>query len=431
MTETGSRARRVCMFVYNNMLHDARVRKEARTLTQAGYDVTVVAVHEPGRTLRRESVHGFTIVRFSRSILGASRKEIAARLRGRPLPVTAAAPRPAAAAPRPRGIKARLLARLETVLRLTLYPLRRVIVFQRFLRAGLRTRADVYHSHDLNTLLVGWTASRLRRARLIYDSHEVETGRARIKLRWWAKFLEHALIGRADRVICTNRTRADFTQNLYRIPPPTILRNLPAYVEPEPSFLLHDALELPHEAKIVLYQGGVQPERGLEELLAAAPEIQGGLVVLLGSGRLKPALQEQAARAGLEGKVLFHDAVPVGDLPDWTACGYVGLQILQNTCFNHYSSLSNKLLEYLMAGVPAIASDLPEMRRVIEDTGAGVLVDTSDPHAIAEAANRLLADESLRREMSEKAKAARRRYCWEEEEHVLVDLYRGLLTTES
>jgi len=390
LPEGAALPRRVCMFVYNNMLHDARVRKEARTLSEAGYEVTVLAVREPGPTLREETVHGFRILRISR--------------------------------PRPPALKV-----LDTATRLPLYPLRRVVVFVRFLRAALRTKADVYHAHDLNTLLMAWTASRLRRVPLIYDTHEVETARAGTKLRWWACFLERALIHRADRVICTNQTRAAYTQRRYGIPPPTILRNLPAYIEPPPSKLIHERLHLPSEAKVVLYQGGIQPERGLEQLLSAAPLIQGGLVVLVGSGRLKPALQQQARAQGLQDRVFFHDAVPVDELPRWTASAYLGLQILQNTCFNHYSSLSNKLLEYLMAGIPVIASDLPEMRRVIEDTGAGLLIDSSDPRQIADAANRLLADEGLREVMSEKAKAARRRYSWEEGEDVLRELYAGLV----
>jgi glycosyltransferase involved in cell wall biosynthesis len=406
------------MFVYNNMVHDARVRREATTLARAGYEVTVLAVREPGPTRREETLRGFSILRISRSVFGVSREQIRQRF----------GPAPARRQARPAGPMPRWLSMLDTATRLPVYPLRRALVFFRFLRAALRIRADVYHAHDMNTLLVAWAASRLRRVPLVYDTHEVETDREGMKLRWWASFLERALIHRADRVICTNRTRADYTQQRYRIPPPTVLRNFPEYAEPKPSALMHEALGLAPEVKIVLYQGGVQPARGLEQLLEAAPHIQGGVIVILGNGRLKPALQHRVRQMKLEGKVLFHDAVPVEELPSWTACAYIGLQILQNTCFNHYSSLSNKLLEYLMAGVPAVTSDLPEMRRVIEDTGAGLLVDAADPVQITAAVNKVLADAPLRAEMSGKAKAARRRYAWEAEEHVLRKLYAELLS---
>jgi len=406
------------MLVYNNMVHDARVRREARTLAEAGYEVTVIAIHDPGRTPREEVVHGFRIVRLSRSILGIGRQEMAGALRRR-RSRGVGGPGPPGGLPRPES-------RLERAARLLLFPLRRVLVFLRFVRRAVATRADAYHAHDLNVLLMAWAASRLRRVPLVYDTHEVATDRARMTLRWWACLLERALIHRADRVICTTQLRAEYTQRRYGIAPPTVLRNLPAYVEPQPSGLLQERLGLPRETRVVLYQGGIQPERGLEQLVEAAPAIGEATVVLLGSGRLKPALARRVAARGLGQKVRFHDAVPVEELPSWTACAYVGLQILQNTCFNHYSSLSNKLLEYLMAGVPVVASDLPEMRRVIEDTGAGVLVDASDPGQIAEAVNRLLGDERMREEMAERARLARRRYCWEVEQGTLVELYAGL-----
>ena len=411
------------MFVQNTMVHDARVRKEARTLTEAGYGVTVVCLLDPARTPREEIVHGFRILRISPDIISRARRPAG------PLAefTLSAANGLGADSGRPALHRRGALARADRVARLARYPLRRALAFLRFVRAGVHARADVYHAHDLNTLLIAWTASRLRRKPLVYDSHEIETDRAGLKMRWWACFLERALIGRADRVICTNQTRADYTQRRYGIVPPTILRNLPAYVEPPPSKLMHERLGLPPDTRIVLYQGGVQRERGLEELLAAAPDIRGGVIVILGSGRLKPFLQQRVRELGLESRVLFHEAVPVEELPAWTAGAYLGLQVLQNTCFNHYSSLSNKLLEYLMAGVPVIANDLPEMRRVIEDTGAGLIIVASDPHKIAEAVNLLLGDERLRQEMSEKAVRARCRYCWEVEEHVLVDLYAGLL----
>ena len=423
--ETGARAPIVCMFVYNNMMHDARVRKEARTLGGAGYGVTVLSVIEPGLTPKEEQVEGFRILRINRSILGISRQQIATRI----TPSRPSARRDVAEATKKPGSvrRSRIAALLMAASRLPFYPLRRVVVFVRFVSAAVRTRADVYHAHDLNTLLMAWTASRLRRTPLIYDTHEVATDRADMHFRWWAALLEKTFVRRAERVICTTATRAEFTRKRYDIPMPIVLRNLPAYVEPQASRLIQERLGLPAGEKIILYQGGIQPQRRLELLLEAARDIRGGVVVFLGSGRLKPQLVEEVKKLGLTDVVRFHDAVPVGELPTWTACAYVGLQILQNTCFNHYSSLSNKLLEYLMAGVPVIASDLPEMRRVIEDTGAGVIIDTSDPRAIASAVNEILADPERREQMSQAAKASRKAYSWEREEHILTELYAQLL----
>jgi len=161
------------------------VRKEARTLTEAGCEVTVLAVLDPGVTPREETVQGFRIVRISRSVLGISRREMAAVKRRRATgpdtktrrggPGSATSPyTPPLPPPRARGgARGRGSRLLEALLKSVLFPLRRVLVFLRFVRAALRTRADVYHAHDLNTLLVAWTASRLHRKPLVYDTHEV------------------------------------------------------------------------------------------------------------------------------------------------------------------------------------------------------------------------------------------------------------------
>jgi len=167
------------MFVYNTLVHDARVRKEARTLASAGYDVTVLAVRDPGRAPNEEAVSGFHIHRVSRSILGISRLEMRARLRGRSASeLRQGSPRPRAQqSPRARrGLRARAMESLDAVVRPLVYPLRRVVVFFRFVRAGARLKADAYHAHDLNTLLMAWTASRLRRARLISGRSLAITG---------------------------------------------------------------------------------------------------------------------------------------------------------------------------------------------------------------------------------------------------------------
>jgi glycosyltransferase involved in cell wall biosynthesis len=57
-------------------------------------------------------------------------------------------------------------------------------------------------------------------------------------------------------------------------------------------------------------------------------------------------------------------------------------------------------------------------------------VDASSPDAIAQALNSVLADENLRAQLSANARAARKRYCWEIEERVLVDLYAELLAED-
>lgn len=59
----------------------------------------------------------------------------------------------------------------------------------------------------------------------------------------------------------------------------------------------------------------------------------------------------------------FIPKVPLEDLPKYTKNAYLGFQVLNNVCFNHWSASSNKLFEYMMAEVPVIACSFPEIKK--------------------------------------------------------------------
>ena len=55
----------------------------------------------------------------------------------------------------------------------------------------------------------------------------------------------------------------------------------------------------------------------------------------------------------------------------------MGLCLFENVCLNHYLYLPNKVFEYMMAGLPMIVSDFPEMAALVErhDCGWKVTID--------------------------------------------------------
>jgi glycosyltransferase involved in cell wall biosynthesis len=153
--------------------------------------------------------------------------------------------------------------------------------------------------------------------------------------------------------------------------------------------------------------------------------------VFLGSGRLAESLRAQAGSAGLSGRVHFIDAVPWRELHEWTASADAGLQLLQNTCLNHYTTDSNKLFEYAIAGLPVIASDFPEIRRIVEDWGFGLLVDPADKDAVVRAMQRLSEDSGLRERLADAAINAAPHLTWRSQAPALLVLYRNVLSNGS
>src|SRR5690606_30846832 len=86
-------------------------------------------------------------------------------------------------------------------------------------------------------------------------------------------------------------------------------------------------------------------------------------------------------------------------------------------------TLANKLFDYMGAGLPVIASDVPPMRRIVSETGAGLLVAAGDPEGLGVAIVRLLqGPREERRRMSECGiRAVRDKYNWEVDSKRLVD----------
>ena len=148
----------VNMIVWNEFLHDARVLKEAQTLQDAGYRVTVFALHTTGVTEKKQVLpDGIRIIRISRSPLWAWRQRRMAR-RGMP---SGAVP--------PLG----QVSHWKLLLRLMF----RFWAHTEFCCKMIWHRADIIHAHDVNVLPTAWLAAKLSGARIVYDAHEISTSR--------------------------------------------------------------------------------------------------------------------------------------------------------------------------------------------------------------------------------------------------------------
>ena len=389
------------MFVINTVAADARVIREASTLSAAGHDVTVVAMREGGQPVRDRTL-GFTVLRV------------------RPDPVrrniesTSPAPGP-------------LARRLE--------PLRLAWALADYWIRGFRQaralKADVYHAHDLVTLPLAWAAARSRRARLVYDAHELftEMGRLGTFSRAALRLLERALIGRADRVITVNDSIAGELSRRYGVPRPTVVMNCP--VTGGRTFRREDSplrarVGLAEGVPLVLYQGMFMPHRGLENLVRAARSFTRAHLVMMGWGALRDALRDLARREGVDGRVHFTDGVPLGELLACTAGADVGAIPYRNVGLNNYYTSPNKLFEYCAAGVPVVASRFPELVKVVDGLGIGRTFDPERPEEIAGAVNGLLDEPGALAAARANVARAAPRFTWEKESAKLLDVYRAV-----
>ncbi len=367
----------VDMVVYNDLRHDARVFKEATSLIAAGYDVRVIGMETP----HTPQLTGWEEVTVKRIPVGTSDS----------------------------------------------LRIRYAFFWRRAFSALMERRARIIHSHDLDTLFPAWLVASLTRARLVHDAHELWVelpslvGRPVVRTAWQG--FAKTLIPRSDAVITVGEGIAEELRNRYGVGA-VVLRNLPKEIGPVEPVPIRELTGCPPSRLLVLYQGGFLPGLGIERAIDAMTFLPDAHLVLIGAGPLRESMERRAAASPARERISFLHAVPFKDLPPYTAACDVGLFLGESAGLNLQLALPNKLFEYIAAGIPVVATGWPEIRRVVQEYGVGVLVEPGcDLEAVANAIRTAASD---RERLSAHCVRAARELTWERESARLLEVYARL-----
>lgn len=379
----------VIHIVLNHFTPDYRVLKEVTALQRAGYRVVVFAVWEAGLK-ERETIDGVAVWRF--------------RLHTKLLPK-------------------HLLA----------LPIKLVEWLARMLWAAARMRPAVVHAHDLNGLAAGYVLAQVLRCRLIYDSHELwsHTNSLRMFPGWFvrlARWIERLMVRRADRVITVSESIAHTLETSLNIRRPVVLRNIPETPSAEVHASLREALNIPADAVIFLHIGLLLPHRGIELLLRAFTHIDAPktYLVFLGAAAL-PAWIDVPIPPHLAARVRCHPPVPPRQVVAYARGADIGVITISGQIESYRMALPNKLFESIHAGLAVLATDLPELRNLIERTGIGCVFRDGDEADLVRQMRAMLEDRAMLDDMRAAAVRAARTLCWENEQHALLLVYAQLL----
>jgi len=296
--------------------------------------------------------------------------------------------------------------------------------------------ADVWHAHDLQALEA--ISDHVRAGTIVYDSHELflDTGVAGLlppALRSLLRWEEQRRVRRIDTLVTVNRDVAVVLNRRYRPPRTIVVHNCPPRTAPYAGpDLLRRATGIPAGAAIVLHHGLLANHRGLEVLTEAMlePGLESAHLVLLGYGRLRDALRALSGAPRFAGRIHVLDAVPVEELHGWISSADVGAIALPGTDRNLRLATPNKLFECLAAGVPVVVSDLPGVRRIVDDPAGplGTICDPARPASVALAIRSILELGPVER-LALRTRcfsAARERWNWETEVKGLLETYERI-----
>jgi len=182
-----------------------------------------------------------------------------------------------------------------------------------------------------------------------------------------------------------------------------------------------DVIARRNSPRRVLYHGAYFRYRGLEEVIQASRRVQGCRFIFRGFGEQEQELRRLAEDTGVADRVQFVEPVSVDELIPLASECDIGLNPFISVCRNTEYALPNKFFEYAAAGLALVSADLPEMRRLTQAHDMGMLFDSSDPEALAQVLNDLLAAPARLDEFRANAlRAARENFTWEREEEALL-----------
>ncbi|MDR0834944.1 MAG: glycosyltransferase [Candidatus Symbiothrix sp.] len=296
----------------------------------------------------------------------------------------------------------------------------------------LFAESDLIYANDLDTLLAAFWAAKLRKKKLIYDSHEYFTevpelvSRPKTQ-RIWQK-IEKFVFPKLDKIITVNQSIAKLYADQYH-KEVQVVRNIPPTFIPERTKTRKE-LDLPEDKHILIIQGtGINIDRGAEEACLAMKYLKNCILLIIGSGDVFPTLERMIAENQLQDKILIKPKMPVAELRQYTLNSDLGLAIDKNTNLNYLYSLPNKLFDYIHSEIPVLSSNLVEIKQIIDHYNIGYFIENHDPQHIATTIKSIFADQARYNTVKQNTHQAKKELAWENEEKTLLQIIAGVFHT--
>ena len=278
---------------------------------------------------------------------------------------------------------------------------------------------DALLANDLDTLLANAMASKLKRKKLYYDTHELftevpELQNAGFKKKVWL-WIERKCIHRPVATYTVCHSIADYYNGKYDLNM-KVVRNLPTSKEIQP----YGGRE-----NILLYQGALNMGRGIELLIEMMKHFPDYKLYIAGKGYMDMELKKLASNLNLSDRVVFTGNLRFDELHALTSRAKIGFSVEQGTSLNYKYALPNKVFDYIQAGTPVVCSNLPEMRAVVDEYAVGEIFAEHDAESLANLVSGMLENPDKLIEYHNNCIVAAKVLNWENEQKILRGIYEG------
>ena len=306
---------------------------------------------------------------------------------------------------------------------------RRLLALDRVFRNALAVDADLYHLHDPELMSVGLQLKRAGK-RVVFDSHEDVPMQLLTKeylprwirpvVKWVYEGIERRRLKHYDALVTVTPT---IVERLSRINSRCVMvTNYPVYRDTPHTW--EERAE-----RYICFAGGVD-ERYMHENIIESLRYTRARYLLAGRSFM-PAYMQRLQSMEMWNRVDYQGVLPpdqVGELYAKADVGVVLLDYSPNVGYHKGTLGVLKMFEYMMAGIPVVATDFELWKEIVEGNDCGLCIDPHNVHAIADAVNYLIDNPDRARQMGENGRrAVKEQYNWASQEEILLGLYNTLL----
>ena len=217
----------------------------------------------------------------------------------------------------------------------------------------------------------------------VYDSREIYShlgglNKQPIKQYIWT-FIEKISINKVDSILVTAPGDKIILNDKYKNLNIHIIYNYPSKsIKPKKSSKLREKFNINIASKIFLYQGVLHKGRGIKSMIDLLFYFDDTYALIIGNGPYKFFLEKYVKEKSIENKVIFIEAVPYKQLLSLSVEADIGFSLIKPISISYKQALPNKLFEYALSGLPIIASNLPEIKKILNKYSLGYCVPLND-----------------------------------------------------
>jgi glycosyltransferase involved in cell wall biosynthesis len=293
-----------------------------------------------------------------------------------------------------------------------------------------KLKPDIVHAHDLICLKAANDAAKICGADIIYDAHELEVHRnppLPFLQKCWVSYIEKKYARRAAVVNTVGRMVGGVLGNHLGRGDINIVYNSPLIQEC--SHNIRKDLNLSHEEFLLIYVGKVTTGRGVSEIMAVLPKLDGVFFATVGpcDKATRRILEQQAERLNISDRFRILPSVPFEQVVSYIRGSDLGVISVEPITLSYRYCMPNKLFELSFANVPIISNKLDEIQQFLGELGNGQVIDFENSVSLPYTIARMLQEKENYLMTSESLRILHDKYSWKTQSICLMGAYDRLL----